>query len=115
MHRYFIQLSYHGKHYHGWQVQKNAHSVQAELNKALHTLLGEKAETTGCGRTDTGVHAKMFFAHFDTHKAIRQKDTLIHRLNCILPNDIAIQGLFTVAEDAHARFDAISRTYEYHI
>jgi len=118
MARYFIRLSYHGKHYHGWQVQANAHSVQAELNKALHTLTREKTETLGCGRTDTGVHAKMFYAHFDADKsvkALRDKDQFVHQLNCILPNDIAVQGIFPVDDDAHARFDAVSRTYEYHL
>jgi tRNA pseudouridine38-40 synthase len=118
MMRYFIQLSFQGTHYHGWQVQANAHSVQAELNKALAMLTREKTETTGCGRTDTGVHAKMFFAHFDAPKsvvALRDTDQFIHRLNCILPNDIAVQALFHTDDDAHARFDALSRTYEYHL
>lgn len=146
MARYFIQLSYHGKNYHGWQIQANAHSVQAELNKALHTLTREKAETTGCGRTDTGVHAKVFYAHFDTEKSIADKEStgtrayrsmgektvtlttsrhssapapsyndFVHQLNCILPADIAIQRLIKVEDDAHARFDAVSRSYEYHL
>jgi tRNA pseudouridine38-40 synthase len=115
MARYFIQLSFRGKNYHGWQIQANAHSVQAELNKALHTLAKEKIETTGCGRTDTGVHAKIFFAHLDLNKAVHDKELLVHRLNCILPNDIAVQGFFDVEDDAHARFDAVSRTYEYQL
>ena len=118
MARYFIQLSFQGTHYHGWQLQANAHSVQAELNKALHTLTREKTETIGCGRTDTGVHAKMFFAHFDCVKSIKaldDKDQFVHQLNCILPNDIAVQQLFHAEDDAHARFDAVSRTYEYYI
>ena len=129
MQRYFIQLSFHGKNYHGWQVQANAHSVQAELNKALYMLTKEKTETIGCGRTDTGVHAKIFFAHFDADSrelgaGSRKKSSaphsllptpysnFIHQLNCVLPNDIAVQGLFHVADDAHARFDAVSRTYQ---
>ena len=118
MRRYFIQLSFHGMKYHGWQIQANAHSVQAELNKALHMLTREKVETTGCGRTDTGVHAKMFYAHFDVPKsiaALRDHDQFVHQLNCILPNDIAVQNVFHVTDDAHARFDAVSRTYEYHL
>jgi tRNA pseudouridine38-40 synthase len=84
----------------------------------LHMLTREKTETIGCGRTDTGVHAKMFFAHFDTSKsipALRDKDQFIHQINCILPTDIAVQGVFQTADDAHARFDATSRTYEYHL
>src|SRR5579863_2914314 len=118
MARYFIQLSFQGKNYHGWQIQANAHSVQAELNKALHTLTRIKTETTGCGRTDTGVHAKMFYAHFDVSESIPQltdAERFVHQLNCILPVDIAVQGLFRVEDDAHARFDAVSRTYEYHL
>lgn len=112
--RYFIQLSYNGTAYHGWQVQKNARSVQELVNKALSTVLREPLETLGCGRTDTGVHARQLFAHFDYEKEFNTEKVLI-ALNGLLPHDIAVQHIFEVAKTAHARFDATSRTYEYHI
>ena len=112
--RYFIQLSYKGTAYHGWQVQKNARSVQELVNKALSIVLRKPIETLGCGRTDTGVHARQFFAHFDYEKELNPEKVLI-ALNGLLPHDIAVQFIFEVAETAHARFDATSRTYEYHI
>jgi tRNA pseudouridine38-40 synthase len=114
MPRYFLQLSFHGKKFHGWQIQENAHAVQAELNNALKTLLGSAIETTGCGRTDTGVHASNFFAHFDSPEINDEADFVYH-LNCLLPFEIAIQRLIQVRDDSHARFDAISRTYRYYI
>ena len=114
MPRYFLQLSFHGKKFHGWQIQENAHSVQAEINRALETLLGSKAETTGCGRTDTGVHASEFFLHFDAPE-IKEHEDFVYHLNCLLPFEIAIQKIFPVDENAHARFDATSRTYRYFI
>jgi len=114
MPRYFLQLSFHGKKFHGWQIQENAHTVQAELNDALKTLLGTDTETTGCGRTDTGVHAKQFFVHLDAPEIMDEKDFVYH-LNCLLPFEIAIQRIIRVADDAHARFDATSRTYQYFI
>jgi len=112
--RYFLQLSFNGKKFHGWQVQENAHSVQAELNRALKTLLGKETETIGCGRTDTGVHALKYFLHFDAEPISDEKDFIYH-LNSLLPFEIAIQNIFKVADDAHARFDATSRTYRYFI
>lgn len=114
MQRYFLQLSFNGKNFHGWQIQQNAHTVQAEINTALMKLLGKETETIGCCRTDTGVHATMFFLHFDAGKIEDEKDFLYH-LNCLLPFEIAIQKIFPVAPDAHARFDATSRTYRYYI
>jgi tRNA pseudouridine38-40 synthase len=113
--RYFIELSFVGTHYHGWQIQKNAHSVQAELNAALSTLLQEEIATLGAGRTDTGVHAKQFFAHFDSikHGTKEELTRWAFQLNCMLPKDIAILRIFPVDTDAHARFDAVSRTYKY--
>src|SRR5689334_5703668 len=108
--RYFLQFSFNGKNYHGWQLQANALSVQAELNTSLSKLLKQDIETVGCGRTDTGVHAKKFFAHFDTPSIIEDKDFIYH-LNCLLPFEIAIQQLYPVGDDAHARYDATSRTY----
>jgi tRNA pseudouridine38-40 synthase len=110
--RYFIQLSYKGTNYCGWQIQPNAPSVQKEINKCLSVLLGKEINSVGAGRTDTGVHAKEMFAHFDTDKEIEQ-ESVMHRLNKFLPKDIVIHRLYQVNNDAHARFDAIHRTYEY--
>jgi tRNA pseudouridine38-40 synthase len=112
--RYFLQLSFHGKKFHGWQIQENAHSVQAELNRALKTLLGKETDTTGCGRTDTGVHALKFYLHFDAEEISDEKDFLYH-LNSLLPFEIAVYKILKVDDDAHARFDATSRTYKYFI
>ncbi len=114
--RYFIQLSYRGTQYHGWQVQPNAPSIQQVLNEKLTVLLGHEVETVGAGRTDTGVHAKCFFAHFDGQEMKPEfvKD-LVHRMNAILPKDISVYDVIKVRPDAHARFSALSRTYEYHI
>ena len=114
--RYFIELAYDGTRYHGWQIQQNAVSVQEVLNKALQTLLRQPIETTGCGRTDTGVHAKEFFAHFDVQTMDHRPWTMDKRgLNALLPADIAIKNIIPVHADAHARFDATLRSYEYHI
>lgn len=113
--RYFLKISFNGKNYHGWQVQENAHSVQAELEKSLSVYLQEKFSTIGCGRTDTGVHAKLFYVHFDVAKEIENENHFIHHLNCLLPHDIAIHQLIKVKPEAHARFDAVTRTYEYYI
>lgn len=111
--RYFIEFSYNGKNYFGYQIQPDAISVQEELEKALSTLLREEIKTTGAGRTDTGVHAKKIYAHFDTEKTI--DENLPRRLNSFLPPDISIKQIFPVKEDFHARFDATYRTYEYYI
>ena len=120
--RYFIELSYDGTNYHGWQIQPNAMSVQEVLNKSLAVVFREPIETTGCGRTDTGVHARKFFAHFDAEKSIDhspwtidRSENIVKSVNGILPKDIAIKKIFSVAEKAHARFDATLRSYEYHI
>lgn len=143
--RYFIELSFDGARYHGWQIQKNAISVQEVLNEKLSVILRQPIETTGCGRTDTGVHAREFFAHFDAEG----EESIVHgpwsmdndgeelmineaasmdygpwtmdynnflrSINSILPPSIAVRRIFPVATDAHARFDATLRTYEYHI
>ena len=114
MPRYFLQIGFHGKKFHGWQIQENAHSVQAELNRGLKTLLGNEIVTTGCGRTDTGVHALIFYLHFDAEVISDEKDFLYH-LNSLMPFEIAIYKIFKVEDDAHARFDATSRTYRYFI
>jgi tRNA pseudouridine38-40 synthase len=112
--RYFIELSYNGKAYHGWQNQPNAISVQQVLEEALSVLLQTKIEIIGAGRTDTGVHATQMFAHFDVEFEI-DIPNLVYKLNSFLPNDISIHDMFKVKDDAHARFDAISRTYHYKI
>lgn len=112
--RYFLQLSYNGAGYCGWQVQPNAVSVQQVLNEALQTLLGSSTDCTGSGRTDTGVHARMQVAHFDADQYVSPEE-LLYKLNAILPRDIAVQSLRPVSSEAHARYDALSRSYEYHI
>ncbi len=115
--RYFIELSFNGGRFHGWQVQENAISVQEVLNKQLSVLLRREVETVGCGRTDTGVHARQLFAHFDSlqGEVMGVGETLVNGLNALLPSDIAVKRIFEVAPTAHARFDAIKRSYEYHI
>lgn len=107
-------MSYLGTNYHGWQIQKNANSVEATLEKALSLLLKEKINLTGSSRTDTGVHAEQQFAHFDSLQAIGAKDFL-HKINAFLPRDIFVRDIFQVNEKLHCRFDAISRSYEYRI
>jgi tRNA pseudouridine38-40 synthase len=114
LHRYFLRLSYKGTNYHGWQIQENSDSVQAHVDRCLSDLLSEKIETMGCGRTDTGVHARMFYAHFDCKMKI-DLEQLKYKINRILPVDIAVQEVLPVNPDAHTRFDAISRSYQYHI
>ena len=111
--RYFIELSYKGTNYHGWQIQPDASSVQEEITKALATILQEKILLVGAGRTDAGVHASQMFAHVDTVKKLT--DDYVHKLNAILPNDIVIKSIKEVSDETHARFDAVSRTYEYRI
>lgn len=111
--RYFIEFSYNGKNYFGYQIQPEAISVQEELEKALSTILRENIKTTGAGRTDTGVHARKMFAHFETGQTVDQN--LSRRLNSFLPPDISIKRIFQVKDDFHARFDATFRTYEYYI
>ncbi|PCJ24236.1 MAG: tRNA pseudouridine(38-40) synthase TruA [Flavobacteriales bacterium] len=114
MSRFFVEIKYDGTNYHGWQIQQNANSVQAEINKGLSTLLQTKIIVTGCGRTDTGVHAKQFFAHFDTNILFEPKKIQL-KLNTILPNDISCSSIVKVSAEAHARFGATARTYEYWI
>lgn len=111
--RYFLRLAYDGGPFHGWQVQPNAQTVQQFLNEALSTLLRHPVETTGCGRTDTGVHAREFYAHFDTGETVADSGKFLHSLNAILPLEIAVYELIPVEPAAHARFDAVSRSYEY--
>lgn len=117
--RYFLELSYMGTAYHGWQIQANAVTVQGVIGEALCRLLGSKTALTGAGRTDTGVHASYYVAHFDTAANIyendREREEFVYHLNAILPGDIAVKSVAAVAESAHARFDAVSREYTYFI
>ncbi len=112
--RYFMEIAYVGTKYHGWQIQENAHTVQAEIEKSLQTLLKKHIPITGSGRTDTGVHCTQQYAHFDTDIAINALQTT-YKLNILLPKDIHIKRIFEVPNDKHARFDATSRAYEYRI
>ena len=117
MSRYFITFSYDGTHYHGWQIQPNANTVQQELQHALQLVLRKDIEVVGAGRTDTGVHARKMAAHFDWEDDTLPMECaqLAYRLNRILPRDIAVSGVNPVAADMHARFSATSRTYHYYI
>lgn len=112
--KYFIKLAYNGTHYHGWQYQPNAASVQETMNKAFSVLLNTTINLMGAGRTDTGVHAKEMFAHFDFETPF-DIPSLVHKLNSYLPKDIVIYEIIPVHDAAHTRFDATKRTYEYHI
>ena len=115
--RYFIHLAYNGSSFHGWQVQPNATTVQAVLENAFSHLLGETIGITGCGRTDTGVHAADFYAHFDCERVMTETDLkqLAFKINSFVGEDIRIFRIFAVATDLHARFSATARTYQYHI
>ncbi len=113
--RYFIEFSYDGSAYHGWQRQPNASSVQEVLEESLRKLLNQEISITGAGRTDTGVHAKQMFAHFDAYMDEEKYNELVFLLNSYLPLAINIIALKAVKKDAHARFDAIDRSYEYYI
>ncbi|MGH1434047.1 MAG: tRNA pseudouridine(38-40) synthase TruA [Lewinella sp.] len=112
--RYFIELAYNGAAYHGWQVQPKQVSVQETITHALSLILRSPGlEIMGCGRTDTGVHASEYFAHFDFDGEFPKG--FLSRLNKFLPKDIAIRRIFPVADDQHARFDAHYRAYQYHL
>lgn len=112
--RYFIELAYNGKNYHGWQAQPNAHSVQTEIQQKLEILFKFPVEITGCGRTDTGVHASQYFAHMDLNEAI-DAGKIAFQLNALLPKDIAVYRIFEVDPNLHARYDAIEREYKYYL
>lgn len=114
MQRYFIYFSYDGTNYHGWQIQPHDNSVQAELQRALSTLMRCPMEVVGAGRTDTGVHARLMVAHFDSEQPI-DCHQLAYKLNRLLPRDIAVSKIEPVASDMHARFSATSRTYYYYV
>ena len=115
MARYFLELAYNGTDFHGWQMQDNAPSIQQEISEKLETILQSEIPVTGCGRTDAGVHASQFFAHFDTDKLTMDTGLFVHKLNTMLPDSIAIYNIQQVQNDAHARFDAIKRSYQYFI
>ena len=115
--RYFIHLAYNGTPYHGWQIQPNASSVQETLENAFSLLLGETIGIVGCGRTDTGVHAADFYAHFETKQELSDTELtqLTFKVNSFLSEDIRIYRIFVVNDDVHARFSATARTYQYHV
>lgn len=112
--RYFLEIAYQGTHYHGWQVQQNATTVQGVLQAKLSQLLRQDVKVVGSSRTDRGVHARQQFAHLDVAVPIDSQQ-LLHRLNAVLPKDIALVAIKPVKPTAHARFDASSRTYQYTI
>ncbi|WP_345230213.1 tRNA pseudouridine(38-40) synthase TruA [Olivibacter ginsenosidimutans] len=115
--RYFIELAFNGNAYHGWQIQPNALSVQQVVDRVLGQVLRQPVNTVGCGRTDTGVHAQQLFAHFDLDGNIiaDNEAKVLNSINALLPPDIAAKNIFEVANHAHARFDAIKRSYAYYI
>jgi tRNA pseudouridine38-40 synthase len=113
--RYFVKLAYNGTDFHGWQIQPGTSSIQEEIEGKLSTILQENTSILGCGRTDAGVHAKEFFAHFDSDNIGIELDLLVHKMNTMLHAHVAIQSINPVAPESHARFDAIKRSYEYHI
>ncbi len=114
MYRYFIYMKYDGTRYHGWQVQPNSVTVQEELQKVLSVLLREDVQVVGAGRTDTGVHARMMVAHFDTGQEV-DCGQIAYKLNRMLPKDISVDKVVAVDDEKHARFSALSRTYHYYV
>ncbi len=114
MPRYFLELAYNGTAYRGWQTQLTAPSVQSELERAMRSILHrDRIALVGCGRTDTGVHAARYYAHFDEERELDQR--FVHGLNSLLPGDIAVYRIIPVDDDAHARFSATERGYVYRI
>ncbi len=115
--RYFVKLAYNGTPFFGWQIQPEQISVQEVLENAFSLLLKEKIGLTGCGRTDTGVHAREYFAHFDLEQELNREEAvqLVFKLNSFLPKEIVITEIIKVSPQAHARFDALSRTYRYYV
>lgn len=113
--RYFLKLSYNGAPFHGWQIQPNAVSVQQTVENALATLLRVPTPLTGAGRTDTGVNARVMFAHFDFDGVLPERSRMLQALNRLCGPAIAFHDIFPMAPDAHARFDATSRTYRYFV
>lgn len=115
MNRYFIYLAYNGTRYCGWQRQPNGPSIQQCIEEALSTVLRQQVPIVGAGRTDAGVHARQMVAHFDWGEVLAQPGFLAEKLNRLLPKDIVIHRIVPVRNDAHARFDALSRTYHYYL
>ncbi len=114
--RFFIEISYDGTDFHGWQIQPNAITVQSCLDSALSIFFRQEVNTIGCGRTDTGVHATQFFAHFDLKDITEFKSqAAVTGINALLPFSIAVKNVFEVDVEANSRFDAVSRTYKYYI
>jgi tRNA pseudouridine38-40 synthase len=113
MARYFLEVAYKGKNYSGFQSQENANTIQQEVEKAFRVLQRESVSLTGSSRTDAGVHALQNFFHFDFEDILHPQ--FVYKINAILPGDIVVKSVRSVADDAHCRFDAISRTYEYFI
>ena len=113
--RFFLEFSYNGANYHGWQKQTNVISVQEEINRTLSTILNTDIDVVGAGRTDTGVHARKMIAHFDVEALRFAEDDFTFKLNQLLPRSISVISIRAVKDDSHARFDAISRTYYYYI
>jgi len=111
--RYFLEVSYRGTSYSGFQSQKNANTIQAEVEKAFKILLKEEIQLTGSSRTDTGVHALQNYFHFDTKGELSSQ--LLYNLNALLPSDIVVRNLHKVRDEAHCRFDAITREYKYYV
>lgn len=114
MNRYFLHLAYNGKAYHGWQIQPGTESVQEVLEKCISLKLKQTVSVTGCGRTDTGVNARNFYAHFEC-EPIDDLQNFVYQLNVFLPDDIVVFDCWQVYHHFHARFDATSRTYHYYI
>ena len=112
--RFFIDITYDGSLFHGWQKQPNALTIQEVMEEQFFKIFGAPVELVGAGRTDTGVHARQLIAHFDWEE-INETENLIYKLNRMLPKSIAVNGLYRVKPDAHARFDALSREYHYQI
>lgn len=113
--RYKLTLAYNGENYHGWQTQPNAPTVQETLERAFSLILRQNTSITGCGRTDTGVHAEYYVAHFDTYDINGKIGDLVHKMNSFLPKDIAIYNIEPVGDDFNARFSAVKRSYRYWI
>lgn len=111
--RYFLNFQYNGTHYHGWQIQPNAITVQEVMEDRISKILGTKTQIVAAGRTDAGVHASEMMAHFNAE--ILDIDKFIYRVNAFLPDDISVQSVKEVVADAHARFDATQRTYHYFV
>lgn len=115
MPRYFLELSYRGSRFNGWQSQKGGGSVQQEVERALSTILGTPTSVVGAGRTDSGVHASFYVLHFDTTAEIADTGDFTYHLDAVLCRDVSASRTYRVADDAHARFDAIARQYRYYI